>query len=128
MTDTNDTGFRIRHEKQSAAIVVHAGGELDTETADQLDKYLRQVESTITQPTPVLLDLTEITYLSSAGIATLVIHTQRCAELGSRLRVIADQTAILRPITLSGADDAIEIAPTLDEEMTTEHVRVPSSN
>lgn len=119
MTDTNDTEFWIRDEKQPDAVIVHAGGELDTVTASELDQHLQQVEDTITPPAPVLLDLTGITYLSSAGIATLVIHTQRCADRESRLRVIANQTAVLRPVTLSGADDVLDIAPTLAEAIGT---------
>lgn len=115
MTDTNEADFWIRREDRSDAVVVHAGGEIDTVTADQLDQHLHEAEDAVTAPAPVVLDLTGITYLSSAGIATLVIHTQRCAELNSRLRVIADQPAVLRPITLSGADNAIDVTPTLEK-------------
>jgi anti-sigma B factor antagonist len=114
VTDTTDAEFWIRREEQADAVIVRAGGELDAVSADQLAEQLLKAEDAVAPPAPVLLDLTGITYLSSAGIATLVIHTQRCAELNSRLQVIADQRAVLRPITLSGADDVIDIAPTLE--------------
>ncbi len=115
MTDTNEIPFWIRREDRPDAVIVRAGGELDAFTTDQLAKHLQEAEDAATPPAPVLLDLTDITYLSSAGVATLVIHAQRCADLDLRLRVVADQPAVLRPISLTGADEAIDIVPTLDD-------------
>lgn len=115
MTDTNEALFWARREDRQNAVIVRAGGELDAFTAEQLAKHLQEAEDAVTPPAPVLLDMTEITYLSSAGVATLVIHTGRCAELNSRLCVVADQPAVLRPITLTGADKIIAITPTLDK-------------
>jgi anti-anti-sigma factor len=115
VTDIDEAEFWVRREDQHDVVVVRAGGELDTVTAEELAQRLKEAEDAVTSPGPVLLDLTDVTYLSSAGIATLVIHTRRCAELNSRLCVVADQPAVLRPITLSGADKAIEIAPTIEE-------------
>jgi anti-sigma B factor antagonist len=114
VTDTNEDLFWVRWEKRPDAVVVRAGGELDAFTADQLAECLLEAEDAVTPPAPVLLDLTGITYLSSAGVATLVIHARRCAQLRSRLCVVAGHAAVLRPITLTGADDVLDIAPTLD--------------
>jgi anti-anti-sigma factor len=118
VTDTNETLFWVHQEQHPDAVIVRAGGELDALTADQLAQHLQEAEDAVTPPAPVLLDLTDITYLSSAGVATLVIHTHRCAELNSRLCVVTDQPAVLRTITLTGADDTINIAPTLEKAMT----------
>jgi anti-sigma B factor antagonist len=112
VTDTNEVLFWVRREEQPDAVIVRAGGELDAFTVDQLAKHLQEA---VTPPAPVLLDLTGITYLSSAGVATLVVHTHRCAELTSRLCVVADQPAVLRPITLTGADNIINVTPTLEK-------------
>ncbi|MFL6124997.1 STAS domain-containing protein [Actinophytocola sp.] len=117
VTDTNEALFWVRREQHPDAVVVRAGGELDAFTVDQLTKQLREAEDAVTPAAPVLLDLTGITYLSSAGVATLVIHTQRCTELNSRLCVIANQPAVLRPIALTGADNNINVAPTLEKAM-----------
>lgn len=115
VTDENEALFWVRREEQSDAVIVRAGGELDAFTVDQLTKHLQEAEDAVTPPAPVLLDLTDLTYLSSAGVAALVIHTQRCAERKTRLRVVADQPAVLRPITLTGADDTIHVVPTLEK-------------
>jgi anti-anti-sigma factor len=117
VTDANEIPFWVRREEEqsTAAVVVRAGGEFDAITAEQLDKHLVEAEDAVAPPEPVLLDLSEVTYLSSAGVATLIIHTQRCAQMGSRLCVVADQPAVVRPIVLCGADSLIDIAPTFEE-------------
>jgi anti-sigma B factor antagonist len=117
VTDANEALFWVRQEEQADGVIVRAGGELDAFTVDQLTKHLREAEDAVTPPAPVLLDLTDLTYLSSAGVAAVVIHTQRCAELKTRLCVVADQPAVLRPITLTGADDTIDVAPTLKKAL-----------
>lgn len=115
MTDTNEPLFWVRQDAESDAVIVRAGGELDAFVTDELGERLQAAEDAVTPPAPVLLDLTAITYLSSAGIAALVIHAQRLLDKGSRLRVVADQPAVLRPITLTGADKVVDITPTLDD-------------
>lgn len=116
MTDTDEALFWARREVRPEAVVVRAGGELDAFTTDQLGEHLRAAED-VSPPAAVLLDLTEVTYLSSAGIATLVIHAEHCARTNRLFRVVADQPAVLRPIVLTGADHAIDIVPTLDDAM-----------
>lgn len=115
MTEPDELAFQASQEQQGDTVVVRASGDLDAFSVDQLAEHLEAAEQAMTPPAPVLLDLSGVTYLSSAGVATLVLHTQRYAELGGRLCVVADQPAVLRPITLTGADAAIDVVPTLDE-------------
>jgi len=109
VTEADETVFEASSEQLRDALVVRASGELD---AFSIDGLAEQLES---EETSVLLDLTGITYLSSAGVAALVLHTRRYAELGGRLCVVADQPAVLRPIALTGAEDAITVVPTLED-------------
>jgi anti-anti-sigma factor len=115
VTETNEAVFWVRRDEQADAVILRAGGELDAFTTDELAEHLREAEEAVTPPAPVVLDLTGLTYLSSAGVATLVIHAQRFADMDSRLRVVADQPAVLRPLTLTGADDIIDVVPALDD-------------
>ena len=115
MTEPNEPPFQVHREQQRDAVIVRASGDLDAFSIDELAEHLAAAEATTTPPAPLLLDLTDVTYLSSAGIATLVIHTKRYAELGRHFRVVADQPAVLRPMALTGADEAIDIAPTLEQ-------------
>lgn len=113
MTESDEPAFRASHEQQRGTVIVRASGELDAFSVDQLTEHLEAAEEA--EEARVLLDLTGLTYLSSAGVATLVLQTKRYAERGHRLCVVADQPAVLRPITLTGADDAINVVATLDD-------------
>lgn len=111
VTKPDASALDISQDQHGKNLVVRASGDLDTFSVDQLTEHLDTAAKATTPPAAVLLDLTGITYLSSAGVATLVLHTRRCAELGRRLRVVADQPAVLRPIAMAGADDAVDIVP-----------------
>lgn len=115
MSEPDEQYFQTRQERRRGKVVVRASGELDAETVDQLSERLTAAENGITKPSPVVLDLSDITYLSSAGVAALVIHTRRLAEHGGKLRIVAAQPAVLRPITLTGADNALDIVPTVEQ-------------
>ncbi len=114
MTGSSEPVFEVRRERRDGAVVVRASGELDAFSTDRLAEHLEAAAGATTPPSAVLLDLTGTTYLSSAGVATLVLHTLRCAEQGRRLCVVADHPAVLRPIALTGADDTIDVVPTLE--------------
>ena len=115
MTESDEPGFQVSHEQHDDTVIVRASGELDAFSTDRLVKHLDAAAEATPPPSAVLVDMTGITYLSSAGIATLILHTQRHAERGRRLRVVADHAAVLRTITLTGADNAIDIVPTLED-------------
>ncbi len=118
MSEPEEPAFEASHEQEGDTVVVRASGELDAFSADQFAEHLTAAEELTTAS--VLVDLTGLTYLSSAGVATLVLHTQRYADNGRQLRVVADQPAVLRPIALTGADKAIEVVPTLDDAVSTD--------
>jgi anti-sigma B factor antagonist len=115
VSEPDEQLFQTSQERRRGKVIVHASGELDAVTVDQLSEGLDAAQNGTKKRSPVVLDLSEITYLSSAGVAALVIHTRRCAEHGGTLRIVAAQPAVLRPITLTGADDALDIVPTLEQ-------------
>jgi anti-anti-sigma factor len=115
VSEPDEQLFQTRQERRRGKVIVRASGELDAVTVYQLSERLDAAESAVKKPFPVVLDLSDITYLSSAGVAALVIHTRRYAEHGGALRIVAAQPAVLRPITLTGADDALDVVPTLDQ-------------
>ena len=89
------------------ATVVHVVGEIDTLTAPvlraQLDEHLPVV--------PLLvLDLSDVTFLGSAGLAVLV-ETQKAARSRDvALRLIATTRAVTRPLEVTGLIDLFTIA------------------
>ena len=110
--------LQVRQEIVHGAVVVHAVGELDMATRDLLDLQLQAAESQVMPPAPVVLDLTGVVFLASMGLSLLVEHHQQCAELGSRLVVVATDRAVLRPIELTGLDETLTIASTVEAALT----------
>jgi len=111
----------ISRRVDNHAVVVQVGGEVDLVSAPVVDGQLRAAEALVMPPSPVVLDLTTTAFFGSSGLALLVKHASRCAELGSRLRVVADQAAVLRPIAVTGIGQLVDVVPTIDQAL--EHLR-----
>jgi anti-sigma B factor antagonist len=126
MTDIRDTSdadrlgadgprgvaLRVEQDRSHAGVVVRVAGDLDMATAAQLEAQLLAAEAAVVPPAPVVLDLTGVRFMSSSGLALLVQSHQRCVALGSPLRVVADNRAVLRPIELTGLDHLLMLVPT----------------
>lgn len=67
---------------------------------------------------PVVLDLTEVTFLDSSGINAVLRASRDAEEAGGRMVVVADIASdtdvVGRPLRLSGADVLLSIAPTVE--------------
>lgn len=94
-------------------VVLLVTGEIDMLTAPALDRRL--TESTVGGHRRVVVDLTGVTFLSSAGITILVQHTATAAERGVRLPIVATGTAVLRPLELTGLVTELDLHGTVDE-------------
>ena len=95
---------------ENHSVVVRAGGELDMLTAPRLSRQLDLAEAIVVPPAPVVLDLTGVTFMASAGLSVLVAHHRRCADLGSRLAIVANSRAVTRPVKLTGLDKYLAVA------------------
>ncbi len=109
-----------RDEVATTALVVRLIGEVDLVTAEHASDRLRAAEAVAVAggPAVVVLDLTEVTFLGSVGLAMMVEHHQLCAELGTRLTVIAGANrATWRSIRLSALDQVLTIVSGVDEAL-----------
>jgi anti-anti-sigma factor len=92
------------------AAIVRAVGEVDLTNAPLLSEQLRLAEEAVTPPAPVILDLTGLTFLGSAGLAVLVVHHERCAERGTSLRVVGGRL-VRRVLEIAGLDRMFPLVP-----------------
>ena len=72
-------------------------GRLDSETAPALDQQFEVVIKT--NPDGLILDLEELSYLSSAGIRSLFIVQNQLTEGNAKLWVLAPQEAVLKVLS-----------------------------
>ena len=106
---------RVEHE---SALVYRVAGEVDTLTAPGLDAALAGSYDTLGSVTRVVLDLTEVPFLSSAGLSILVDHHSRCERNGMMLCVVATQRATLRAIQITALDRIIPLFGSVEEALT----------
>ncbi len=99
-------------------MVVQVSGELDTVTGPVLEAQLTAAEADLVAPAPLVLDLSDLSFMSSAGLVLLVTHRERCAELGSRLRVVTGgNRRVLRPVQITGLDADLDLVSTIADAL-----------
>lgn len=88
--------------------VVTVTGELDLGTAGQLDDALTVAAAA--QDGPLIVDLAELTFCDSAGLAVFVRTQNRMADQGRRFVLAQPGPIVSRILELSGLDQVIKIA------------------
>ena len=82
-------------------------GELDLEHAYTFDEELKRVEALNVRC--ICLDLRELTFLDSCGLARLVAARRRAMKAGRRLVLVRGPAAVQRVFQLTAVDEAFEI-------------------
>ena len=88
-------------------VVLRATGDLDAYTAPGLRTELH--DATGGDAKLVVVDLTSITFIDSAGLGTLVGAHRRMRESGGRLRVVRPPALVARAFELTGLDEVLEL-------------------
>ena len=102
----------IEVEQGPAGPVLSVQGEIDTVTAPELQASVEQLAP---QSGAVLvMDLSGVTFLSSAGLSVLVQAHQQAADTGGELRVVTNST-IARVFQLTGLDSTLKLYSSLEE-------------
>ena len=95
------------------ALVVRVTGDLDVLTAPTLGTYLDVALADA--PSMLIVDITELEFLSSAGIGLLVETHRLTGRAGISLRVVAEGPATSRPLQRMRIDEIIDLYPTVAE-------------
>ena len=112
--------------------LVTLGGELDVFTAGAAVREL--LEECVESAYHVVLDMSQVTFIDSAGIGLLVRTHRRLADIDRRLVLLRPDPNVRRIIELTGLDQLLAIAdswPPGDalprERATTHDERAPGS-
>lgn len=92
----------IRRADVAGYTVVHVSGHVEAMTAPRL---ATAVTEAIRAGGSVVVDLTDVRFLDSAGLAALVRVTERSEDRGEPLRIVVDQNRpVVRPIQITGLE------------------------
>lgn len=102
-------------DREGPILVVRLRGDIDLENADRLlrETLDRAFEDGVLA---LVVDLSEVTFLDSAGIRTLFgLHTAM-GERGRPVGLVVPMGAVIaRVLTITGVPDLMVLAPTVDE-------------
>jgi anti-sigma B factor antagonist len=103
----------IQRTEVDGFVVVHVTGEVEALTAGRLGDAV--VES-LADGRPVVLDLTDVRFLDSAGLTTLLRVTQESEDRGEPLRIAVDQNRpVVRPIQITGLEHRLALYESVDD-------------
>jgi len=110
-------------EHRDGVAVLAVGGEIDMSAAPQFEKAIDDVLAD--DPSTLVIDLTEVTFLGSVGLRLLATANERVALATANKRVgecrgfavVAAAPATIRPIELTDLDEAFDLYLSLDDAL-----------
>lgn len=111
MADSSSLRIRPR-VVTTGVVVVSVVGEVDLATVGMLRDGL---SSHLSDPVTRLLvcDLSRVSFLACSGLSALLDIQATLGARGARLSVVANSAAVLRPVKITGLDEALAVRPTV---------------
>lgn len=101
--------FEMRIESFADGVSVALAGELDICCAYTFDTRLREVEQR--NPELMVIDLRELCFIDSAGLARILAVHRRAKRAGRRVVLTRGTKAVQRVLALAAMDQVLEIVP-----------------
>ena len=108
-------GVDLQVRRVNGFTVLAVRGDLDAHTVPLLDDALNS--HLAAAATGLLVDLSELDFLSSVGMSLLLEEQSNATRVEKRFGVIADGSATSRPMKLMGLDQQLSLYPTLEEAL-----------
>ncbi len=104
----------LRLDRSNSRTVVRLSGDIDLSNAGLIKRTI--AESISNQATELVIDMGEVGYLDSAGIAMLFDLARRLGEHGQRFIAVAPSTSLIRrSLEVSGWPPKFPLVESLDE-------------
>jgi anti-sigma B factor antagonist len=108
---------RVAHAT-GQALVVTVAGEIDLLTVDRLRAAVAAGFEDLRDGEMLMIDLTQVTFMDSQGLQTLVEVTQAAQQRREPLRIVVDHTRpVIRPIQVTGLDAVLALFETVEDAL-----------
>jgi anti-sigma B factor antagonist len=101
--------LQVATERNGAGIVVRATGEVDMNTVALFRDALVRACDQAPPSTPIVADLTDVTFLSSAGLTVLLEMHHRCRDRDTPLCVKVAHRTVVRALEITGVDQILDL-------------------
>jgi anti-sigma B factor antagonist len=109
-----DDHLSIEQSWMQRTVVLTVSGDLDLRTAPALTEAIQSAVRH--EPTALIVDLSTVQFLASAGM-TLLVTTHEELAPAVRFGVVADGPATSRPLSLVGVDRFVPLYRTLRDAL-----------
>lgn len=110
-------GLDISSRVVEGTLVLEVAGEVDLDTAPQLQVAIIDAIDR-TSGAACIVDLTEVSFLGSAGLTVLLASTRHAEARSRSLPIVVDSNRpVIRPIELTGMDDELRLFHSVDEAL-----------
>jgi len=100
--------------EQDGIVVVSLVGELDMASVRAAEPV---VADAVSRGKPIVIDLTRLSFFSSAGLTVLARLDDHRRQEPLDVRIVADQRVVVLPLRLTGLHDMFPIHPTLADAL-----------
>jgi anti-sigma B factor antagonist len=105
-----DDQMEIAQERDGEVIVVKLSGRLDSSTAKPAEDGLAAAIVGAEGPR-VVIDLTGLAYISSAGLRVLLLTNKKIKNAGGRLALCGVAASVREVFSISGFDTILSLQP-----------------
>lgn len=111
-----EADMQITTEKRGDAVVVRPVGDVDLGRSPTLRRELQAVQES--RPARMIVDLSQVAYMDSSGVATLVEALQMARRASTRLVVCCLNDRVRSIFEIARLDTVFSIVPDVDAAMT----------
>ena len=101
------TILELETSEEEGLVRLALRGELDLSTVSKVEEELRRAEAS--EPSLLVLDLSELNFLDSTGLRLIVTTDQRAREGGRRVAVVKGPDAVQRVFAITRLDERLEM-------------------
>lgn len=102
--------FSVVSEARQECYLVAVAGEVDAHSASELRAA---VEAGVSPQVRLVADLSDVTFLDSAGLGVFVTTVKKVQEQGGSLDLVVTSPRVMRVFELTGLDSMLTIYPDL---------------
>ncbi len=107
--------MEFKSESVKDKLLVYIGGRLDATNADSFDQKLTDLIEE--NPSDILIDLSELTYISSIGLRGIIAAAKKLQQLNRELTLCAPLDHIKEIFNIAGFNQILKIYQTQAEAL-----------